>query len=382
MSNHSDTYTSTFLTRLWALTKKETLQLLRDKSNLLIGIGLPMILILIFGYGVSLDVKNINIAVVTPHITPQSEDFVSTLRLSRYFNPSSFTSIRQAKQALRKRNVEAIAILDDTFANGIESNNAKIQLIVLGSDATRAGAISNYFSELVTTWSSKKLDRAGQNHANTARVNVISRLWFNVANTSTWFIVPGLIVLIMTLVGTFLTALVMAREWERGTLEALFVTPVKPTEIILAKIIPYFAVGIVGLIMCVLASTFMFKVPIHGSFLVLIIGSVLYMLVALAIGLLISSYTRNQFLASQIAILASFLPAMMLSGFVFDLRNIPTVVSIIGKMLPATYFIELLRTVFLAGNFWPIILKDLVILALYALVLLSLARFMTKKTLD
>jgi ABC-2 type transport system permease protein len=382
MSNHANPQASHFLRRLWALVKKETHQLLRDKSNLSIGIGLPIVLIFIFGYGVSLDVKNIQIAVVTTQPSVQSNDFVATLRLSPYFQPQSMTSIQQAKQALRQRDVEAIAILTDTFADDLQQNQAQIQLIVLGSDATRAASISNYFSQLVSTWSSKLLDRYGQTTGNSALVTVIPRLWFNEANTSTWFIVPGLIVLIMTLVGTFLTALVMAREWERGTLEALFVTPVQPIEIILAKIIPYFFVGIIGLVICVIASVFLFAVPIKGSFFILVIGSVLYMLVALAIGLLISAFTRNQFLASQVAILASFLPAMMLSGFVFDLRNLPTAVNIIGSLLPATYFIELLRTVFLAGNFWPIIIKDIVLLVLYAVVLLGLVRLSTKKTLD
>lgn len=202
------------------------------------------------------------------------------------------------------------------------------------------------------------------------------------ANTSTWFLVPGLIVLIMTLVGTFLTALVMAREWERGTLEALFVTPVRPTEVLLAKVTPYFVVGMFGLLLCMLAARWLFDVPLQGSLLVLLLGSMLYLLVALAIGLLISAVTRNQFLASQIAILASFLPALMLSGFVFDLRNVPLVVQWVGYALPATWFMELLRTLFLAGNFWPLIIKDCLILAAYAVLLLGLARLVTRKRLD
>ncbi|MEQ5809087.1 ABC transporter permease [Alteromonas sp. NFXS44] len=371
-----------FAVRLWALVKKETRQLLRDKSNLLIGIGLPIALIFIFGFGVTLDVKDIRLAVVTTQPTPETNDFVSTVRLSPYFKPSEMTSLQQAEQALRARDVEAIAILDDTFTSKLKTGNADIQLIVLGSDATRASSISSYFSTLTGVWATKQQDRLGANSQHSGGVTVVPRLWFNDANTSTWFIVPGLIVLIMTLVGTFLTALVMAREWERGTLEALFVTPVRPTEIILAKIIPYFGVGIIGLVLCVLASTFLFHVPIQGAFWVLVLGSVIYMLVALAIGLLISALTRNQFLASQIAILASFLPAMMLSGFIFDLGNLPAGVHVIGSLLPATYFIELLRTVFLAGNFWPVIIKDLGLLTVYALVLLSLARFLTKKTLD
>ena len=182
-------------------------------------------------------------------------------------------------------------------------------------------------------------------------------MWFNSANTSTWYLVPGLIVLIMTLVGAFLTAMVMAREWERGTLEALFVSPVRPTEILLAKIIPYFLVGMLGLGMCLVAARFLFQVPMFGSFLIVLGSSMLYMLVALGIGLVISSSVKNQFLASQLALISSFMPALMLSGFLFDLRNVPTVIYLVGQLLPATYFMELIRTLFLAGNVWPLILR-------------------------
>ena len=207
-------------------------------------------------------------------------------------------------------------------------------------------------------------------------------MWFNSANTSTWYLVPGLIVLLMTLVGAFLTAMVMAREWERGTLEALFVSPVRPTEILLAKIVPYFLVGMLGLGMCLVAARFLFQVPMFGSFLIVLGSSMLYMLVALGIGLVISSSVKNQFLASQIALISSFMPALMLSGFLFDLRNVPTVIYLVGQLLPATYFMELIRTLFLAGNVWPLILKNSAILAGYAVLLLGLARFVTRKKLD
>ncbi len=210
-------------------------------------------------------------------------------------------------------------------------------------------------------------------------VTLVERMWFNSANTSTWYLVPGLIVLIMTLVGAFLTAMVMAREWERGTLEALFVSPVRPTEILLAKIIPYFLVGMLGLGMCLVAARFLFQVPMFGSFLIVLGSSMLYMLVALGIGLVISSSMKNQFLASQIALITSFMPALMLSGFLFDLRNVPTVIYLVGQLLPATYFMELIRTLFLAGNVWPLILKNSAILVAYAVLLLGLARFVTRK---
>jgi ABC-2 type transport system permease protein len=226
----------------------------------------------------------------------------------------------------------------------------------------------------------EQVDRsAGKGPPLPGSVGIEQRLWFNSANTSTWFLVPGLIVLIMTMVGAFLTALVMAREWERGTLEALFVTPVRPTEILLAKVLPYFGVGMIGWSMCLLAAIFLFKVPLYGSFSVLLLSSVLYLLVAVGIGLVISSATKSQFLASQLALVLSFMPALMLSGFIFDLRNVPPVVRAVGKVLPATYYMDLLKSLFLAGDVWPLILHNCSVLAVYATALLGLARVMTRK---
>ncbi|MBV1786855.1 ABC transporter permease [Marinobacterium sp. D7] len=371
-----------FWRRLMSLIRKETRQLLRDKSNLLIGIGLPIVLIFIFGYGVSLDVRNIRLAVVQDDHSPVASDFVSGLTLSRYFNPLPAQSLHSAKQMMHDGRAEGILHLASDFSRQLSTGQAQVQLIVSGSEAPRAGPIVNYMNAQVAQWQQKRVDRLGLGQAPGARIQLVERIWFNDANTSTWFLVPGLIVLIMTLVGTFLTALVMAREWERGTLEALFVTPVRPTEVLLAKVTPYFGVGMLGLVLCMLAGRFLFDVPINGSLLVLLLASMLYLLVALGIGLLISSATKNQFLASQIAILASFLPALMLSGFVFDLRNLPVGIQVISYALPATYFIELIRTLFLAGNFWPLIVKDCLILGGYALVLLSLARYVTRKRLD
>ncbi len=208
------------------------------------------------------------------------------------------------------------------------------------------------------------------------------RLWFNESNTSTGYLVPGLIVLIITLVGAFLTALVMAREWERGTFEALFVSPVKPVEILIAKIIPYFGVGIIGLAMCLIAARVLFAVPMQGSMAVLLFASVLYLLVALGIGLLISSLTRNQFLASQVSLLVSLLPVLMLSGFLFDLRNVPLVVNVIGHLFPATHYMALVKTLMLAGNVWPQIILECSILFGYMVVFIGLARVVTQKRLD
>jgi ABC-2 type transport system permease protein len=193
--------------------------------------------------------------------------------------------------------------------------------------------------------------------------------------------VPGLIVLVMTLIGALLTSMVVAREWERGTLEALFVTPVRSLEILLGKTVPYFVLGMAGLFACVLAAEFLFGVPIRGSMWVLVGVSVLYVLVALGVGLLISSAVKNQLVASQLTMLATFMPAFMLSGFLFDLRSMPTAVRVITYALPARYYVSLLQTVFLAGDVWPVILPNSAVLAAMALVLFVLSRAVNRKVL-
>ncbi len=372
-----------FWLRLISLTRKEIRQLLRDRSNLAIGIGLPIVLILIFGYGLSLDVKNAPVAVVLEDPSPMAADVIAGLELSAYISPVTVTSMHDAERLMLAREVDGIVRIPSDFSRRLAAGDAQVQLLVHGSEASRALIIRSYISGAVSQWMQRQADRgATVGTARPGTVTVIERMWFNAANTSTWYLVPGLIVLIMTLVGAFLTAMVMAREWERGTLEALFVSPVRPGEILLAKIIPYFLVGMLGLCLCLLAAHFLFEVPMYGSLLVLLGSSMLYLLVALGLGLVISSVTKNQFLASQLALLTSFMPALMLSGFLFDLRNVPLVIQLVGQALPATYFMELIRTLFLAGNVWPLIFKNCAILAGYAVLLLGLARFVTRKKLD
>ncbi|MFC4277037.1 ABC transporter permease [Achromobacter aloeverae] len=371
-----------FWRRLWSLTRKEFRQLLRDRSNLLIGIGLPIVLILIFGYGLSLDVKNADVVVVMEDSSPPAYEIQATLAHSPFFSARAVRSLQEGRRIMAAQQADALLYIPSDFARRLAAGDAVLQALLQGGDPTRALAVQAYVEGAVATWMQKQQARGEAPGSPSGSVVVVDRIWFNAANDSTWYLVPGLIVLIMTLIGTFLTALVMAREWERGTLEALFVTPVRPVEILIAKIIPYFGVGLLGLALCLFAARLLFDVPIHGSMFALLLGSMLYMFVALGIGLLISAFTKNQFLASQIAILASFLPAMMLSGFVFDLRNVPLAVNIIGHLLPATYFMELVKSLFLAGDYWPLIIKDCAILAGYAVVLLGLARALTRKKLD
>ena len=376
-----------FRVRLRALVRKEFRQLWRDPSNLAIGLALPAVLILLFGYGISLDVKDVPVAIVLEDASPTALTAVSGLQRSPYFQVSLERTMRAAEDSLQAHRIDAILRLPADFSRDAAAGHAHAQLIVQGVDAATARVIQGYvtgaLAQPLLRMRSLQDPPAGAPGEATVTGAVVpeSRLWFNEANTSTWYLVPGLIVLIMTLTGAFLTSLVVAREWERGTLEALFVTPVRPAEILLAKLMPHFAVGMVGFAMCLLAARFLFHVPFLGSLWLLCLSSVLYMLVSLGVGLLISSATKNQFIASQLALLTSFLPAMMLSGFLFDLNNVPTVVRVIGRLLPATHFLDLLKTLLLAGNVWPIVLRDCAILTGYAIVLLTAARLVTRKRL-
>lgn len=372
-----------FLRRVRALTRKEFLQLSRDKGSLAIGIFLPILLIFIFGYGMSLDVRDAPVALVLDAPSPEAIEAVSGLSLSPAISAQRVASMREAERLLTAHQVDAIVRVPSDFAARRAAGTAAIQVIVHGTQAARASLVQSYVVSALQQAAAQAGDRQGLRPpaAAGAQVLVQPRVWFNEANTSTWYLVPGLIVLIMTLVGAFLTALVMAREWERGTLEALFVTPVRPLEILVAKVLPYFTIGMLGLALCVFAAIFLFGVPIRGSYLLLTLGSALYLFVAVGLGLLISAATKNQFLASQVALLATFLPSLLLSGFLFDLRNVPKVVQVIGAIIPATHFITLVKTLFLAGNVSGVIVRECSLLTLYAIGLLLLARAMTQKRL-
>ena len=370
-----------FWRRLCALTIKEFHQLLRDRSNLAIGILLPVMLILLFGYGLSLDIRNAPVAVVIEDGSPTARDVLAGLNGSDYIRPSYVTTMAEAEQLMRARRVDAIVRVPGDFSRRLARGDARVQLLLHGSDATMASSLRGYVMASINNWSAHQADRSGR-IAPAPGVQVIDRLWFNAANSSTWYLVPGLIVLIMTLVGGFLTSMVVAREWERGTLEALFVTPVRSLEILLAKIIPYFGVGMLGLLLCIVSARFLFQVPLNGSLWVLLASSMLYLIVALGLGLLISSLARNQFLASQIAVIATFMPALMLSGFLFDLNNVPIGIQSVASILPATHFVELSKMSFLAGDNFSLIVRKWSILGLQAVVLLAAAWLRTRKSLD
>ncbi|HET9108071.1 MAG TPA: ABC transporter permease [Steroidobacteraceae bacterium] len=367
--------------RILAMVKKESRQMIRDPATIAVGVVLPVILILLFGFGLSLDVRNVPLAVVLEDTSAPAQDLLSAFALSPYFRPQAVYSSQAADRLMIDGSVDGVLTIPADFARRFSAGNARVQLVVHGSDANRARIIESYVEGAVGAWSARQAAEAGT-AAGSGPVSIQSRLWFNSANDSHYFLVPGLIVLVMTLIGAFLTAMVVAREWERGTFEALFVTPVRSGEILLGKTIPYFALGVLGLLLCVAAGRFLFHVPLVGSLAVLVGGSMLYVMVALGVGLLISSYFRNQLVASQLTMLATFMPALMLSGFLFDLRSMPAPIRAITWLLPARYYVALLQTTFLAGDIWPVILPNAAALAVMVALLGYASRAVTHKRLD
>lgn len=379
MNSRSD---SGFLQRFVALLRKEARQMLRDKSNLAVGLLLPVGLILLFGYGLSFDVKNAPIALVLEDSSPTARDVVAGLQGSRYLAPVRAPDMAAAERLMRAGKVNGIVRVPMDFSRQLVLGKARIQLLLDGVDSNTASRIEDYVGGAVAVWAQRQADRAGGAESAGGTVTVVPRMWFNEAGSSAWYLVPGLIVLVLTLIGAFLTSLLVAREWERGTLESLFVTPMRPLELLLAKLLPYLAVGGIDLAMCLLAARVLFEVPIRGSLWIIVFASLLYLMVSLLLGLFISGALRNQFKASQLALLASFLPATMLSGFVFDLRNVPFAVQAVSQLLPATHFMGLIKTLFLAGDNWPMILRECGILALYVLALVLATHRTLRKTLD
>jgi ABC-2 type transport system permease protein len=365
--------------RVWALTRKEGHQVVRDPSSIAIGVVLPVLLILLFGYGLSLDVTHVPVAIVLEEPSPDAMELAAGFQLSPYFDVQLLTSMPRAQELMHERKVDGIVRIRSDVARHLSLGDAEVQILVHGTDANRARIIQVYAQGAVGQWVARRA--AEGKDVLGGPVAVQNRLWFNEANESRYFLVPGLVVLVMTLIGALLTSLVMAREWERGTLEALFVTPVRAGEILLGKTLPYFALGMVGLALCILAARFLFLVPFRGSVWVLTWTSMLYLLVALGIGLLISSAVKSQFVASQITLLVTFLPAVMLSGFLFDLRSMPAAVRLITYALPARYYVAVLQTIFLAGDIWAVILSNAAVLAGMAAVLLLLTRRVTQKKL-
>jgi len=367
--------------RLIGLIRKETYEIVRDPSSIAIAFVLPLVLLLIFGYGVSLDARRISTAVVVDHPTQLTSSFLAELQRSPWFRPALYPNQELATQALMHGRANAIVWLRSDFTRlYYSSGSAPIRLTVNGVDANQARIIENYLNGAWLVWLQQEATRHGGHFL--IPVVADARVWFNPALRSRDYLIPGLIAIIMTLIGSLLTALVVSREWERGTMEGIMVTPVGKTEILLGKLIPYFAMGMGGMLLSTVMAVFLFDVPLRGSLFVLLATSALFLLTALGMGLLISVLARSQFVAAMVAIVSTFLPAFILSGFLFDIRSMPPVIQALTHVIAARYFVSILQSTFLAGDVWPVILRNVLGMALLCLFFLGVALLRFHKRLD
>ncbi len=366
--------------RLRALVRKEFLQILRDPSSIAIAFLLPAVLLLLFGYGVSLDAEHVPIAVVVDRADADAAGFTGALQQSRYFTVWPMSSMIEAEQAMRERRVNAIVYLRANFARQRRGEGAAIQVVLNGVDANTARLVSGYLEGAWQKW--LRQSTRGAVPSFDPPVLVHERVWFNSELRSRNFLVPGLIAIIMTLIGALLTALVMAREWERGTMEALLSTPTAVAEILLGKLIPYFLLGTGGMALSVVMAVWLFEVPLRGSPILLFTASSLFLFGALGMGLLISIVAKNQFVAGQVAIIVTFLPAFLLSGFLFDIASMPAFIRALTHILPARYFVALLQTLFLAGNVRSVLVPNGLALLGMAIFFLGLSRWKSRKRLE
>ncbi len=367
--------------RLRGMIRKESLQILRDPSSIAIAFVLPVILLLLFGFGVSLDARDIRLALVVEAPDANTASLTGAFRGSAFFIPVAYASIQEAEQALMSHEVDGIAWLRSDFSERLLGpGDAPIGVFVNGVDANRARITQGYVQGVWQLW----LASYAREHGTVLHppVELDPRVWFNPAVRSRNFLVPGLIAVIMTLTGAMLTSMVVAREWERGTMEALMVTPVRIWEVTVGKLVPYFVLGMGGMLLTVAMALWVFDVPLRGSFWLLTATAALFMIVALGMGLLISTVARNQFVAGQIALVATFLPAFILSGFIFQISSMPSAVQVVTHIVPARYFVAILQTLFAAGDVWPVILTNSSALLVMALVFFGLARRKTRKRLE
>lgn len=366
--------------RLRGLLRKEFLQVMRDPSSIAIAFLMPLFLLLLFGYGVSMDSRHVPLAVVVERPGAEAESLVAAFRHSEYFAPRELRDRREAEALLAAREVDGIVVLPADFAARWWDGAAPIQLVVNGVDSNSARLLQGYIRGVWEGWLERLFAARGRTLARPLELQ--PRIWFNPEVKSRNFLVPGLVAIIMTLIGALLTALVMAREWERGTLEALMVTPVTMREVLLGKTLPYFLLGMGGMALSVAMAVWLFEVPLRSPLWLLVLCSALFLLVALGMGLTISVAVRNQFVAGMLAILTTFLPAFLLSGFIFDIGSMPPPVQAITHIVAARYFIAILQSLFLAGPVWAVILPNAAALALMALLLFTVSRRRLRKRLE
>ncbi len=373
--------------RIKAVAKKEFIHVIRDPRSLIMGLALPMLLLFMFGYALTLDVDRVPIMVWDQCDTPASRDFIGRFTGSRYFAlAGQADNYRDIERGIDERRALIALVVPSDFARLLNAGkSAHVQAIIDGSDANTATIALGYAEFIVAAFtedvSLEEIRRTG-GVPPIAPLTVEPRVWFNADMLSRNAIVPGLIAVIMTVIAALLTSLTVAREWETGTMEQLISTPLRGSEMIIGKLIPYFCIGIIDLAISLFAGRFIFKVPFRGDWPLLLGMSILFLLVALSIGILISVAGRSQFVASQFALVATLLPAFLLSGFIFPIENMPTVIQWVTHVIPARYFVTILRGLYLKGVGLEVLWREALFLIGFGTVVMSLAIVKFKKKIE
>jgi ABC-2 type transport system permease protein len=361
--------------RVKAVVKKEFIQIRRDLRSLILALVIPAVMMILFGYAVTMDIKEFPVGVYDQDQTQKSAQFIEGFEKSGYFSIKDYSdNYSQLEKSIERGKIKIGLVIPQNFSKGISAGEeVKVQVILDGSDANTSTIGWGYLSGLVSSyskdlWLEKMIIPNFQ-----LPLDPQVRIWYNQDLKSQNFIIPGLIAVIMMIMGGLLTSLCIAREWERGTMEQLIATPIKPSELVGGKFIPYFIIGLFDVTMVVLLGVFVFKVPLRGDILFLAGSSMIFLLGATGIGMLISILVKSQLLANMLGITTTFLPSFLLSGFIFPIFNMPKPIQLLTYLVPARYFILILQGIFLKGSGIKVLWYDLLFLILFSFLVVGLA---------
>jgi ABC-2 type transport system permease protein len=368
------------MTRLIAIARKEAIQLRRDPRSLALAFLLPAALILFFGYAITFDVNNIDLAVLDESNTAESRALVDAFTSSGYFTlRHHLTGAGQAEEVLGRGHARLILVIPPDFARDLAARRAApVQLLLDGGDANTATIAQNYAEAIVARYSTD-IVLGGRRAALPLEPRV--RVWYNETLESRNQIVPGLVAVIMSIIAAMLTALTIAREWERGTMEQLIATPVTRLEVILGKLLPYVVIGLFDVALAVVVGLTVFDVPLRGNLLLLVVLTLLFLIGALGFGMFISAAVKSQVLATQVAIMTTYMPALLLSGFIFAIANMPLVLQLVTYTVPSRYYVTITRGIFLKGVGVPVLWGDALAMIAFGVLGIGLAMRAFRKDL-
>ncbi|MDD5634564.1 MAG: ABC transporter permease [Candidatus Omnitrophica bacterium] len=367
----------TNLKRIKAVAKKEFIQIRRDPRSLALAFLIPVILLILFGFALTLDVDNVPMAIWNQDNSQFSRDFILNFSNSKYFKiVGYFDNYKKMEYLMDRNKVMIIMVIPKDFSHYLTSGKtAPLQIITDGSDSNTATIAMGYIRSVVQTYNMQLLTRTlgKQGKILKTLIDFRPRIWFNQDLLNKYFVVPGLIAIIMMIIAALLTSLTIAREWERGTMEQLISTPVKADELIIGKFIPYFVIGFVDLLIAIIMTKYVFMVPLEGNIFLLIVLSSLFLTGALGLGIFISTVAKSQLMASQMAMLVTFIPTFLLSGFTYPIYNMPQVIQYITYLIPARYFITIVRGIFLKGDGLSSLWDEALLLLIFAILMAGVA---------